>query len=358
MARSETNERNRLISASIGLAIPTDRDTYGYLSEHHAYGETDEESGEYTEDLAAQMLATTQGIEFDPDVAWKEREQVFKMGGKIVRTLNITQSAVGRPHRWTCVIALAVFIPIEEHSQESPERGLKRQAVMALPAGWLGQQDNFLGIDEPWCHPDQAGVYVLPAPYEHTSSYILGSDRGPSAIIEASQQVELYDETLRYEPYREWGGVATAATLNLDGRVDGQAVQSIQDFVQPHVGLGKFLVTLTGEHTGALGAIRAHATTYPTMCVLQIDAHGDLRHAYQGNPYSHASVMARVVQDGLSLVQVGVRSISPEEIELIDKTPRIKTFFAASILDPSGPYEGRAARWIPDVLAACTGRSI
>ena len=113
MARSETNERNRLISASIGLAIPTDRDTYGYLSEHHAYGETDEESGEYTEDLAAQMLATTQGIEFDPDVAWKEREQVFKMGGKIVRTLNITQSAVGRPNRWTCGIALAVFIPTE-----------------------------------------------------------------------------------------------------------------------------------------------------------------------------------------------------------------------------------------------------
>lgn len=226
---------------------------------------------------------------------------------------------------------------------------------MTLPSGWLGQQNNFLGIDEPWCHPDQAGVYVLPAPYEHTSSYILGSDRGPSAIIEASQQVELYDETLRHEPYREWGGVATAATLNLSGLVDGPAVQAIQNFVQPHVGLGKFLVTLTGEHTGALGAIRAHARTYPAMCVLQIDAHGDLRQAYQDNPYSHASVMARVVQDGLPLVQVGVRSISPEEIELIDKTPRIKTFFAASIVDPSGPYEGRAARWIPDVVKACTG---
>ncbi len=226
---------------------------------------------------------------------------------------------------------------------------------MALPSGWLGQGDNFLGIDEPWCHPDQAGVYVLPAPYEHTSSYILGSDRGPSAIIEASQQVELYDETLRYEPYREWGGVATATTLNLDGRVDGQAVQAIQDFVQPHVGRGKFLVTLTGEHTGALGAIRAHAPQYPGMCVVQIDAHGDLRQAYQDNPYSHASVMARVVQDGLPLVQVGIRSISPEEIELIDKTPRINTFFAASILDPSGPYEGWAARWIPDVVASCTG---
>jgi agmatinase len=125
--------------------------------------------------------------------------------------------------------------------------------------------------------------------------------------------------------------------------------------VQPHVGRGKFLVTLTGEHTGALGAIRAHAGAYPGMCVVQIDAHGDLRQAYQGNPYSHASVMARVVQDGLALVQVGIRSISPEEIDLIKTTPRIKTFFAASILDPSGPYEGRAARWIPDILGACTG---
>src|SRR5262247_1887990 len=113
MARSETNERNRLASASIGLAVPTDRRTYGYLSEHHAHGETDEETGEYTEDLAAQMLATTLGVEFDPNIAWKEREQVFKMAGKIVRTQNITQSAIGKPNRWTTVIALAVFIPEE-----------------------------------------------------------------------------------------------------------------------------------------------------------------------------------------------------------------------------------------------------
>lgn len=114
MARCETNERNRLISASIGLAVPSGRKyRYGYLSEHHAYGETDEEAGEYTEDLAAQMLATTLGIEFDPDVAWKEREQVFKMGGEIVRTQNITQSAIGKPNVWTTVVACAVFIPPE-----------------------------------------------------------------------------------------------------------------------------------------------------------------------------------------------------------------------------------------------------
>jgi arginine decarboxylase len=112
MARSETNERNRLVSA-------TDRRTYGYLSEHHAHGETDEETGEYTEDLAAQMLATTLGVEFDPNIAWKEREQVFKMGGKIVRTLNITQSAIGKPNKWTTVVALAVFIPEENLPKRS-----------------------------------------------------------------------------------------------------------------------------------------------------------------------------------------------------------------------------------------------
>jgi len=124
MARSETNERNRLISASIGVAIPQGRHkTFGYLSEHHAYGETDEEAGEYTEDLAAQMLATTLGIDFDPDVAWNERKQVFLMGGKIVRTQNITQSAIGKPAVWSTVVALAVFIPPENIPHSMKRRG-------------------------------------------------------------------------------------------------------------------------------------------------------------------------------------------------------------------------------------------
>lgn len=226
---------------------------------------------------------------------------------------------------------------------------------MTLPPGWLSLHDNFLGLDEPWCDPAQAGVHVLPAPYEHTSSYVQGSDNGPAAIIAASQQVELYDELLADEPYKLWGGVATAHPLALAGRTDKFAVDAIQAYVEPSVAAGHFAVTLTGEHTGALGAIRAHAQRYPELCVVQIDAHGDLRHAYQGNPYSHASVMARVVEDGLSLVQVGVRSVCPEEIDLMKRTPRIATFFAGKILDPSGPYEGLAARWIPDVVQACRG---
>ncbi len=226
---------------------------------------------------------------------------------------------------------------------------------MTLPAGWEGYQHNFLGLEEPWCHPDHAGVYVLPAPYEHTSSYVPGSDQGPSAIIEASHQVEFYDEMLRCEPFLEWGGISTVSPLELKGKVDQQAVDAIEGFVRPHVGTGRFLVTLTGEHTGALGAIRAHAKRYSNLSVVQIDAHGDLRHAYQDNPYSHASVMARVVEDGLPLVQVGIRSISPEEIERIASSDRISTFFAAQLLDPAGPYEGTSARWIPDIVKACRG---
>jgi arginine decarboxylase len=112
MARNETNESSRLIVSSIGLAVPFDHSTYGYLSEHHGVGETAKKAGDYAEDLAATMLATTLGINFDPEKNWNEREQEFKMSGKVVKTLNITQSAEGNKNGlWTTVIAAAVFIP-------------------------------------------------------------------------------------------------------------------------------------------------------------------------------------------------------------------------------------------------------
>jgi arginine decarboxylase len=115
--RESNNEPNRLIAASVGVAIPADSSMHGYLSEHHAFGETDEKAGEYAEDLAASMLATTLGIEFDPELDWDEREQIFKMSGKIVRTANITQSAVGnKDGLWTTVFAAAVFINDENLS--------------------------------------------------------------------------------------------------------------------------------------------------------------------------------------------------------------------------------------------------
>lgn len=111
MARNATNEPNRLIASSIGVAQPADPNTYGYLSEHHPFGETDERAGEYAEDLAATMLATTLGIEFDSNTDWDEREKIYKMSGKIVRTFNVTQSAEGdKKGLWTTVLSSAVLL--------------------------------------------------------------------------------------------------------------------------------------------------------------------------------------------------------------------------------------------------------
>lgn len=112
MARNSTNEPNRLVASSIGVALPADENMYGYLSEHHPYGESEKIAGDYAEDLAATMLATTLGVEFNPDTDWSEREDIYKMSGKIVRSFNITQSAEGdKAGIWTTVIAVGVLLP-------------------------------------------------------------------------------------------------------------------------------------------------------------------------------------------------------------------------------------------------------
>ena len=111
IARNETNENRRLVATSIGVAIPADRNQYGYLSEHHSYGETEEQAGDYAEDLAASMLATTLGLDYETSAAWDQREEQWKISGKIVKTMNMTQSAQGIGGLWTTVISAAVLIP-------------------------------------------------------------------------------------------------------------------------------------------------------------------------------------------------------------------------------------------------------
>jgi arginine decarboxylase len=111
MARSATNEPNRLIAASIGLARPADDDQYGYLSEHHSTGETASRAGDYAEDLAMEMLATTIGLPADPTLTWDQNEEQWKLSGKIYKTQNFTQSAAGnKDGMWTTVISAAVLI--------------------------------------------------------------------------------------------------------------------------------------------------------------------------------------------------------------------------------------------------------
>jgi len=112
LSKNSVKESNRLIAASIGVAIPAKKDSYGYLSEHHSFGQSAEAAGDYAEDLAATMLATTMGIPFDPEQAWDEKKQIFKTSGMIIKTSNITQSAKGDKNGyWTTVLTAAVFIP-------------------------------------------------------------------------------------------------------------------------------------------------------------------------------------------------------------------------------------------------------
>ena len=111
MYDNATNEPHRLVAASVGLAIPANKDQYGYLSEHKSFGETDQRAGDYAEDLAATMLATILGVDFSPDTGYDERKDIWKLSDKIVTTRNVTQSAIGdRDGLWTTVVAAAVFV--------------------------------------------------------------------------------------------------------------------------------------------------------------------------------------------------------------------------------------------------------
>src|SRR6202161_4014059 len=111
IAENSSREPHRLVVSSIGVAIPTDRNTYGYLSEHHSFGEAEEQAGEYAEELAAEMLATTLNVEVDPEKSLDEKKEIYRISNKIVRTTNITQSAIGDKRAlWTTVIAAAILI--------------------------------------------------------------------------------------------------------------------------------------------------------------------------------------------------------------------------------------------------------
>ncbi len=111
MSENATREPHRMITATIGVAIPRDQQLYGYLSEHHGYGEDEKTAGDYAEDLAAEMLATTLGLDFDPDKSWDEKREVWRLSNRIVHTQNVTQTATGSKERlWTTVIAAAVFV--------------------------------------------------------------------------------------------------------------------------------------------------------------------------------------------------------------------------------------------------------
>ena len=211
----------------------------------------------------------------------------------------------------------------------------------------LPSTERFLALDDEFARPDDAGCVIVPVPFERTSSYGKGSRDGPGAILSASHQVELFDAGLEFEPHVAANGIVTLAPLRVDD-CDGETLAGRVHGVCTHwLDAGKRVVTLAGEHTGAVGAIRAHAEKHDDLTVLQLDAHSDLRCIYEDSPWSHACAMARVLDFHAGLVQVGVRSQCGEEAALA-RERGIPVFGGESILQ----WEEDRIDWVREVIAA------
>lgn len=197
----------------------------------------------------------------------------------------------------------------------------------------LGPRENFLDLEPEHSELERAQIVIVPAPYEYRTSFGKGTAQGPAAILAASAHVETYDEEYDRDLCYELG-LATLRPLPLDTLYDEAAIAAVEAVVEELLQRGKFVVTLGGEHTIALAPIRAHLRTFPQMSLLQLDAHADLRQTYNGSPYSHACVMARVLEffPPERLVQVGLRAVCREEVEEI-RRKGICAVFAHSIRD-------------------------
>lgn len=174
---------------------------------------------------------------------------------------------------------------------------------------------NYLGLTREFSRWEKARFVILPVPYDQTVSYVPGARFAPKAIIEASEQIELYDEEFDAEPYR--AGIHTLPAVEPVVSSVTEMLTKVEEACQKPLEDGKIIILLGGEHTVSLGLIKALNSRRkghkPDFAVLQFDAHADLRHSYQGAEYSHACVARRIVELKIPIVQVGIRSLSKEE---------------------------------------------
>src|SRR6267142_2273383 len=173
----------------------------------------------------------------------------------------------------------------------------------------------FLGLSPAECPLSRARVVFIPAPFDQTTSYLPGTRFGPKAILEASRQVEFYDEELDLEPFRI--GVTTLAEIEVEPADMEAGLRKLEAVVAEVTAKGMIPLTLGGEHSLTFAPVGALRERYPGMAVLQLDAHLDLRDEYQGTKLSHASVMRRIRDLGVPTVAVGIRSVSREEADYV-----------------------------------------
>lgn len=195
----------------------------------------------------------------------------------------------------------------------------------------LDIESNFLAIEEEISDLENSAIAVVSAPYEHTVCFGGGTAEGPEAILSASAYVEFYDDETDAELCVD-KGIATIEPLEFGEAIDEEMLGMLEAQVTELLDMGKFVVTLGGEHTISTAPIRAHFKKYPNMSVLHFDAHSDLREEYEETKYSHACVMARVCEffPPERLTQVGIRAQCIEESKFI-KENNVKTFYASAI---------------------------
>lgn len=185
---------------------------------------------------------------------------------------------------------------------------------------------QFGAPDAPYCEPTTAKIAIIPAPLEYSVCYLKGTQYGPQAILDASSQMELYDEELDCCPIEM--GVYTYPILRYQGMDHATALQVTGDAVRQVLQQDQIPLTLGGEHSLSAPAIAAVHERYPDLTVIHIDAHGDLRDTYEGTPLSHAAIEHRVVDMGIPLLEIGIRSFSPEEAAFLRTGPDVAIVWA------------------------------
>lgn len=189
------------------------------------------------------------------------------------------------------------------------------------------RMSNFLDIPLEFADPDRSAVHIIPVPYDKTSTYRKGADRGPQAIIDASAQIEWYDIQTDSEPHRS--GIYTQRPVLCEDDDPIHLAPLVSERVGAALDAGKLPVVLGGEHSVSIGAFQAVSERVKDLTILQIDAHGDTRDSYHGSSHNHACVMARA-KELAQVIQVGIRAIDKSETENLDLS---RTFFAHTILD-------------------------
>ncbi|MGD8787488.1 MAG: agmatinase [Phycisphaerales bacterium] len=180
----------------------------------------------------------------------------------------------------------------------------------------MGKAANFGDLPEEYSAKANAAVVIIPVPYDHTSTWIKGADKGPMAIIEASAHMELYDIETDSQIYQK--GIFTAEAVDNE-QLSERMVEEVRKQVHHNIESGKFVVVVGGEHSVSIGSIQAHIAKDKNISVLQLDAHCDMRDEYEGSKYNHACVMARI-SELCPIVQVGIRSMDASEKTAVDES--------------------------------------